>query len=197
VLRLVLLFALVLCSRLNAQENIRQVDFRNFTYPLSGRQLGHGSLEWLNVSASPAARGETIHLVDGSQLTKTPDPRFTLQSVTYADLMGDGKEEAIITLLWKSGGTQTTHYVYVYTLEEHGPKLLAYCHTGSRADSGLYHVYAGNGLLVFELFDPAREYAPCCSSGLLISSYKWEHGVFRLEGPVERRTLPSAQEHPE
>jgi hypothetical protein len=47
VLRLIFVLALVLCSRLAAQENIRQVDFKNFTYPLSGRLLGHSSLEWL------------------------------------------------------------------------------------------------------------------------------------------------------
>jgi hypothetical protein len=61
----------VLCSRLAAQQNIRQVDFKNFTYPLSGRLLGHGSLEWLDTPAHPGTNRRMIHLVDGSDLTKT------------------------------------------------------------------------------------------------------------------------------
>ena len=197
----------MLCSRLAAQQNIRQVDFKNFTYPLSGHLLGHGSLEWLDAPAHPATNRRTIHLVDGSDLTKTSSvvvdgkeygqyEGFTFESVKYADLTGDGNEEAIIVVRYHSGGTQTTNYVYIYTLEEHGPKLLAYCHTGNRSDSGLYGVYARNGLLIFELLDPARASGDCCSSGVLISHYKWQQGVFKLAGPNQRRTLPQPKEYP-
>jgi hypothetical protein len=195
------MLALVLCSRLAAQQNIRQVDFKNFTYPLSGHLLGHGSLEWLDTPAHPATNRKTIRLVDGSELTKSASvvvdgeeysqyEGFTFQSVSYADLTGDGNEEAIIVLTYHSGGTQTTNYVYVYTFEENGPKLLAYCHTGNRSDSGLYDVDARNGRLVFELLDPAKKSGDCCSSGVLISRYKWQHGIFELSGPTERRALP-------
>lgn len=203
--RSVFVLALVFCSSvLAAQQNIRQVDFKNFTYPLSGRLLGHDSLEWLDTPAHPATNGKTIHLVNGSQLTKdssfTMDGKeydqyegFTFESVSYGDAMGDGKEEAIVVLMYQSGGTQTTNYVYVYGPGEHGPKLVAYCHTGDRSDLGLYSVHAGDGLLVFELLDPARASAECCSSGLLISSYKWQGGTFKLAGPIERRALPPAK----
>lgn len=201
------MLALVLCSQLDAQQNIRQVDFKNFTYPLSGHLLGHGSLEWLDTPANPATKQRTIHLVDGSQLTKISSAvvdgkeygqyeGFTFESVSYADLMGDGNEEAIIVLMYHTGGTQTTNYVYVYASGEHGPKLLAYCHTGNRSDSGLYGVSARNGVLVFELLDPARASGECCSSGVLISRYKWQHGVFKLAGRIERRTLPPPNEYP-
>ena len=206
--RLVLMALMLCCSVLAAQENIGQVDFKNFTYPLSGHLLGHGSLEWLDTPARPATNRKTIHLVDGSQLTKTSSVMvdgkeysqyegFTLESVSYGDAIGDGKEEAIIVLMYHSGGTQTTNYVYIYGLGEHGPKLVAYCHTGNRSDSGLYSVYARNGLLVFKLLDRARASGECCSSGVLISSYKWQNGVFKLAGPIERRTLPPLQEHPD
>jgi hypothetical protein len=184
------------------------VDFKNFTYPLSGHLLGHSSLEWLDTPAHPAIDRKTIHLLDGSELTKTSSvvvdgkeygqyEGFTFESVSYGDLTGDGKDEAIIVLRYHSGGTQTTNYVYVYALDEHGPRLLAYCHTGNRSDSGLYGVYARNGLLVFELLDPAGASAECCSSRVLISSYKWRDGVFKLAVPVRRRTLPPPTEQPD
>jgi hypothetical protein len=206
--RPVFVLALVLWSSvLAAQQNVRQIDFKNFTYPLSGRLLGHDSLEWLDTPAHPATNRKTIHLVNGSQLTKDSSftyegkeygeyEGFTFKSVSYGDAMGDGKEEAIVVLMYQTGGTQTTNYVYVYGLEEHGPKLLAYCHSGNRSHSGLYGVHAKSGLLVFELLDPARASAECCSSGLLISSYRWQNGAFRLAGPIERRNLPPPQEQP-
>ena len=206
--RRVLILALMFCpSVLAAQQNIRQVDFKNFTYPLTGHLLGHDSLEWLDTATHSATNRKSIHLVDGSQLTKTSSVTvdgkeygqyegFTFESVSYGDAMGDGKEEAIVVLMYQTGGTQTTNYVYVYSPGEHGPKLLTYCHTGNRSHAGLYGVYQRNGLLVFELLDPARASAECCSSGLLISSYKWQNGVFKLVGPIERRTLPAPQEQP-
>jgi len=208
-IRFVLVLAPLLCgSVLVAQKNIGQVDFKNFTYPLSGNLLGHDGLEWLDIPAHPGHNRKSIHLVNGSQLTRNSrvivDGKsyggyegFTFESASYGDLTGDGNEEAIIVLRYHSGGTQTTNYVYVYGLGEHGPKLLSYCHTGDGSDSGLYGVYARNGLLVFELLDPAQASGDCCSSGVLISSYKWQNGAFKLAAPIERRTLPPPQEYPD
>lgn len=196
------------CFPLVAQENIRQVDFKDFTYPLSGHMLGHSSLQWLDGSAQATTNRELIQLVDGKDLTKTSSfvmdgkeyaqyEGFTLESVRYADLTGDGHEEAIVDLMYHSGGTQTTNYVYIYTLDHHRPKLLAYCHAGNRSDYGLYDVYGKEGLLVFELLDPTQRHGECCSSGVLVSRYKWQSGVFKRIGSAERRTLPPPQEHPD
>jgi len=184
-----LLFAFVLYPRLAEQQNVRQVDFKNFTYPLSGNLLGHDSLEWLDTPSHPATKKRTIHLIDGSELSDDHEG-FTFQSVNYADLRGDGHEEAIVVLKYHSGGTQTTNFVYIYAFSEQAPKLLAYCHTGSRSDAGLNEVYAEKGLLVFELLDRSRASGDCCSSGVVISRYKWQDGVFKLAGPVTRHELP-------
>ncbi|MGO4212421.1 hypothetical protein AB4Y89_21045 [Terriglobus sp. 2YAB30_2] len=180
------------------------MDFKSFTYPVSGHLLGHNSLQWLDGSTTNPSR-KPILLVDGKDLRKTSSfvmdgkeyaqyQGFTFEFVRYADLTGDGNEEAIVDLRYYSGGTQTTDYVYVYTLDQHQPKLLAYCHTGSRSDSGLYGVYGQKGLLVFELFDPSRSEGDCCSSGVLITRYKWQSGVFKRIGSRERRAIPPPQE---
>ena len=192
------------CLRAGAQENIRQVDFKNFTFPISGHLLGHTSLQWLDDSTT---NRKPIRLADGKDLTKASSfvmdakeyaqyEGFTFESVRYADLIGSGNEDAIVDLKYHSGGTQTTDYVYIYTLDQHRPKLLAYCHTGSRSDFGLYDVYGKNGLLVFELLDPSRSEGECCSTGVLISRYKWQSGAFRRVGATERRTIPPPREQP-
>jgi hypothetical protein len=209
VLRLspILAFSLCICC-LSAQENIRRVDFENFSYPLSGNLLGHDRLQWID-SPSHAAREKTlVHLVDGSDLTKTSSfvmegkeysqfAGFTLDSVKYADLMGDGKEEAIVVLTYQTGGTQTTNYLYIYRINQNQPKLLAFCHTGDRSDFGLNDVYGKDGMLVFELLDPEKAIGDCCSSGAIISFYKWQDGAFKPAGPQKRRALPPPEVHPD
>jgi hypothetical protein len=95
---LIFILALLLGTHLaRAHENVRQVDFNNFTYPLSGDLLGHDRLEWLDVQEHAAAKRPPIHLVKGSDLTKTSNfamdgkeygqyEGFTLESVKFADL---------------------------------------------------------------------------------------------------------------
>jgi hypothetical protein len=183
-----------------AQATIRDVDFKNFTYPLSGALLGHNRLQWLGQPGTSHPGRDTIRLVNGENLTKltsfvvagqeyTQWAGFTLQSVDYADVTGNGKEGAIVVLLYQTGGTQTTHYVYVYSLNAGKPKLLAYCHTGSRADFGLNKVYGERGMLVFELLDPAKSSGDCCSSGIVRTRYRWHDGRFEPLGTSERETL--------
>jgi hypothetical protein len=181
-----------------AQKSIRQVDFKNFTYPLSGTLLGHDRLQWLSVPSAAHPGGRHIHLVNGSDLTKASNSMgleyaqfegFTFQSVQFADLTGDGSEEAIVVLLYHTGGTQNTNYVYIYSFEGGKPKLLAYCYTGDRAYHGLYKVYGDRGTLAFELFDPRKRSGDCCSSGLVRMQYRWHEDRFEAFGPREFRTL--------
>ncbi len=192
-LRVLLVLALLSGSRLFAQQDIRHVDFKNLTYPLRGSLLGHESLEWLSPSASASPERKPIHLVNGHASYR--GGQFTYDSVIYADLTHDGHDEAIVVLTYFTGGTQTTNYVYVFTSRQHGPALLAYCHTGNRALQGLYGVDSKNGLLTFELFDPAKASGDCCSSGLLIYRYQWTNAAFGLAGPVEHKALPPPEEH--
>jgi hypothetical protein len=177
----VLLF--VSSGLLYAQKNIRQVDFKNFTYPLSGPLLGHGELKWLGDPKDGYSNRKPIHLVNGDNSAGAPG--FTLQSVQFADVTGDGKEDAIVVLLYETGGTQYTHYVYIYSFADEKPKLLAYCHTGDRAYSGLYKVYGEGGKLVFELHDPQKMIGDCCSTRFVRTRYQWREGRFEVFGPRE------------
>ncbi|MGH9563165.1 MAG: hypothetical protein ACRD3S_17060, partial [Terracidiphilus sp.] len=55
-----------------AQANIRQIDFKNFSYPLKDHLLGHGGLKWLNTDASGSPRLRTIQLKNWESIDKTP-----------------------------------------------------------------------------------------------------------------------------
>jgi len=161
----------------SAQQSIREVDFKNFIYPLSGPLLGHSELKWLGRLEDGHSKRKPINLVHGQD-----GEGFTLQSVSFSNMTGDGQEDAIVVLLYQTGGTQNTHYVYIYSFADGKPKLLAYCHTGSRGYSGLYRVYGERGALVFELLDQKMMEGECCSSGFVRTRYQWRAGRFEAVG---------------
>jgi hypothetical protein len=163
--------------RADAQRTIREVDFSNFTYPMSGTALGHDRLKWLDISAT-----RHIQLVNGKGISGVPG--FALKTVTFAELTGDGLEDAIVVLHFSTSGTQQTDYVYFYSFAKK-PQLMAYFHSGDRAYSGLYKVYGEGGRLVVELFDASKRSGDCCSSGLVRTRYKWHDGHFELSGVPE------------
>jgi hypothetical protein len=189
---MVVILALIFCGLAYAQEGIRQVDFKNFTYPLSGPLLGHSDLRWLGDPKDGYSQLKPIHLVKGEELTKDSSygdyavlQGFTLQSVQFTELTGNGKEDAIVVLLYQTGGTQSTHYVYIYSFDSGKPKLLAYCYTGDRAYSGLYKVYGGHATLVFELLDFRKNQGDCCSSQFIRTRYRWDGSRFVRFGVPE------------
>jgi len=183
----------------DAQKSIRQVDFKNFIYPVSGTPLGHHRLQWLDTAMTHSNR-KPIHLVNGEDLTESSSfvmdgqkytqwEGFTLQSVEFADVTGSGQDEAIIVLHYRTGGTQQTDYVYIYSFADGKPNLLAYFHSGDRAYSGLYKVYGEKGKLVVELLEPKKKLGDCCSSGVVRMRYKWHDGRFEEFGTHESITL--------
>ena len=168
----------------SAQNNIRQIDFKNFTYPLSAPLLGHAELKWLGNPKDGYSKRKPIRLINGVDTTG-----FTLQSVEYADVAGKGKEDAIVVLRYEAGGTQNTHYVYIYSFDGGKPKLLAYCHTGDRALYGLSKVYVEDGQLVFELLDPRERTGDCCSTWLVLMRFRWNGSRFEKSGRLEDSVL--------
>src|ERR1035438_4305641 len=95
------LLIIISAGMVDAQKSLRQVDFKNFTYPLSGPLLGHGDLKWLGNPKDGYSKRKPIHLVNGDNLEKVSSfvmdgheysqfAGFTLQSVEFADVTGEG-----------------------------------------------------------------------------------------------------------
>lgn len=96
---------------------IREVDFRNFTY----------RLEWDKQKEIIQLRGGGWIRADGAE--------FGFQRITYGDLTSDGSEEAIILLRCQNTRTsRTLDEVFIYTLK--GGKVIALAHFegGRRGD---------------------------------------------------------------
>lgn len=173
-----------------AQTSTRHVDFKNFSYRWSQYSGWPHQLEWLDISEQ-----KHIQLVNGrwrfESESASPDSPFsglTLESVQFDDVTGNGRADAIVVLRFDTGGTQYSHYVYIYTLTAGNPKLLSYFHSGDRSSSGLYRVYGESGKLVVELYDPDKSEGDCCSSGFIRTRYRWRDGRFEPTGIREYGT---------
>lgn len=169
---------------------IRQVDFRNLSYPKL--PTGKCSLE-------------EIHLKDGKY--KAPEEwapdrtssvgcwAVTLGDVDYGDVTGDGNEEAIVTLYAEMGGTESSQDVYIYTSQGGKPVLLWKFATGDRAGGGERRIFAENGALVIELFGvgavigrdlyDTEDVPDCCPAHYTRTKYKWQENRFQQDGPEE------------
>lgn len=180
-------FMLLSAALSAAQSGIHQRDFKNFTYPFRESAEWPDHLQWLD-----NAEQEHVRLTNGRVAIERDDSDadspfrgLTLESVRFSDVAGDSRPEAIVVLRFNTGGTQYSHYVYIYSLAASKPKLLAYFHSGDRANYGLYRVYGVAGKLVVELFDPGKQQGDCCSTGFVRTRFAWRGGRFEQVGKQE------------
>ncbi len=173
-------------------NSVRSIDFRNFTYPGST----YGESEYY----SPE---EIFTLRDGTW--GGPEYGMTLMTVSYGDVTGDGREEAILDFRQDNDGSAGLDSVYVYTLEDKRPKVLWVFTSGDRADGGLRRAYAVGGKLRVELYgketliegssatsSTETGVGLCCPKFFTRTSYEWASGRFRQSGPMEVLPDPAA-----
>ncbi len=185
---------MLICAAVSgtAQQSVRNVDWRNFPYPVKVQGVP-AEVQWM----SAVRRTETATLRNGKYVVPgTADvgsrPLVTFDSVHYGALGGISSEVAVIVLTYHSGGTATWQYVYVFGADSGKPHLLAWLRTGSRADQGLREVSISNGDLVLEVNDPDRRQGDCCSAGTIITHYRWLGASFAAVGkPVYKTDPPS------
>lgn len=183
-----------------AKSPIRQVDFKNFTYPrLPTGKCSMAEVHLVNGKYNaPEGIAGTRPAVDCWSVALGP--------ITYGDVTSDGEEEAIVELYAEAGGTEASEDVYIYTLKGGNAQLLWKFATGDRADGGLRHVTAENGKLVVELFGVGtaigkklygtEEVGACCPKHFTRSKYKWDGTQFEQDGSKEVFENPSGSSAP-
>lgn len=183
--KLFLFLLMSIAAVASAADSKETAKFKNFEYPFANNEGWPHELEWQNVHEP-----DMVKLVDGKWRepdndSDTPFRGLTLESVKLADVTGDGINDAIVVLRYDTGGTQYSHYVYIYSIRARVPKLLALFHSGDRGASGLYRVYAERGNLVVELFDPDKQQGDCCSDGFVRKRFHWTKSGFKQVGKSE------------
>lgn len=121
----------------------RGVDFKNFTYPAS---YGKGGvpLKDGNYERAAGAGGDT----------------FKFEDVSFVDLTGDAKREAVVSLNWVSCGVSCdggTNLFYVYSSRKNKPALFWRVESGSTGyGCGLKSLAVDGRKINLELFNKCR-----------------------------------------
>jgi hypothetical protein len=171
------------------ESGIRKIDFKNFTYP------------WYPSGYAPPGGERRITLHNGEmkvEAAKNTDRLWaSLANVSYADLTGDGREEAIVTITTNFDPNGSMACIFVYDLRGNQPKLLWSHETGDRANGGLRTLRVeGFDLVVeqYELkFDETKgSYeegtALCCPKRFIRTHYRWDGTRFDKS---QSETLPN------
>ena len=129
-------------ARRRPRGPITEVDFRNFTYP------------------SPSA-GKRVTVRDG-ELEYPTEPgcgqSFSVEGVSYADLTGDGEDEALVRFIdhQACGSSWASVNYFVYTIRKGRPRLLWRFATGSESYGGEKDFRLEGTEMVLELYGPWR-----------------------------------------
>lgn len=150
---------------------IRDVDFKNFTYPWYPSFLKSSSRE------VPLRDGKLE--IEEDRQAGIGNLSLELADVSYVDLKADGKEEAIVTVAGITGVNRFVGSVFIYAIEKGKPNLLWHHETGDRADGGLRRIAVDSGTLILEEYARSEgDGGLCCPKKFIRSHYKWNGNHF-------------------
>jgi hypothetical protein len=182
-----LIFALMLmlssAAGMAAQSDLHAVDFKNFTY----------------MPYCAAEETEKVTVKNGEFSRETPMEGyidrfyFTVSGVSFGDLNGDGKDEAIVLTSCNTGGTGNFSEGFIYTTKAGKPFLAARIPGGDRAYGGLRAARVENGLLVVESNDVGEMGGACCPEYRVTTRYKLAGGKIVQQGAATRSELYPSQ----
>lgn len=157
-----------------AQSDIRQIDFKNFTYDVQIFETK-----------------EKLTLKDGSfDRNKDDDKLYFSASVSsYGDLDGDGKEEAVVLTMMNTGGTGNFSSGIIFTMKGGKPVVLTEFEGGDRAYGGLVDARILNKKLVVEQYDVGEAGGACCPEFVVTTTFNWNGKELVPVGNKDRREL--------
>ena len=170
-------------SKANVNQDIRKIDFKNFTY-------------------KPFCAGEEpqdVTVKDGESSEEKKDGEFTdrfyfnVFSINYGDINGDGNEDAVILSTCNTGGSGQFSEGFIYELKDEKPSLVTRIPGGDRAFGGLVEAKIENGLLVLEAYDAGKDGAACCPEFSVTARFKLSGGKLVETGKSERKELYPAK----
>ena len=166
-----------------SQQPIRSIDFKNFTY--DAYCAGEDS--------------ETVTVKDGEYSYEKQEDGwvdrvyFKIFNISYGDLTGDGRDEAVVLSVCNTGGTGNFSEGYIFTLKGGKPVQVAHIPGGDRAYGGLREARVENGLLVVESNDVGELGGACCPEFVVTSRYRLSGDKLVKVGVSDRRELYPAE----
>lgn len=168
----------------NAQSDIHDVDFDNFTY-----KVGFCASDPVNRITVKDAKYSKEEDVDGY----VDRLYFRVFGTTYGDLNGDGKDEAVVISVCNTGGTGNFTEAYIFSMDNGRPKQILRLDGGDRAEGGIREARIENGRLVVDTNDPGENGAACCAEVVVTRTYELKGGKLDEIGKPARRDLYPAK----
>jgi len=162
-----------------AQSDIHSVDFKNFTY--------HPHCASEDAQAVRVKNGEYSK---ETQMDGYVDHfYFNVFDISYGDVNGDGKDEAVVLSSCNTGGTGNFTEGFVYTIKAGKPTLIASIPGGDRADGGLRRAWVQDGLLFVDANEATEDSGSCCPQAAVITKYRVAGGKLAQVGEPQHRDL--------
>lgn len=164
-----------------AQNNIRDVDFNNFTY--SPDFCGGEDKRKITVKEGSYSysKSDKDGFVDRMY--------FGVFGITYGDLDGDNRDEAVILSVCNTGGTGNFSEAYIYKMQNGKPKRVMLLVGGDRAYGGLREARIENGLLIVESNDAGEMGGACCPQNVVTNKYRFTGKTLKEVGKATKRKL--------
>jgi hypothetical protein len=171
-------FLLVICFAPGfAQTDIRNIDFKNFTYhPHCAGE------ETETITVKHGEFSQEKHMQDYVDRLY-----FSVFAVEYGDVDADRAEEAIVLTVCNTGGTGNFSEGFIYKLRNGKPQAISNLAGGDRAYGGLVSATVKDGLLVVERNDPGENGASCCPEFIETQKYKMTNGKLVEVGMPAKR----------
>jgi len=166
-----------------ADNNIREVDFKNFTY--SAFCADEEESFEVTVKAGEFLKKEEVNGILENYL------RLQVKSVNYGDLNNDGNEEAVVITACSTGGSGQFSEGYIFALENKKPVLKGRIAGGDRADGGLVSAKIEDQTLIVESYEEGMGGALCCPEFIVTNKFRLVENKLVDFGKTERREIYS------
>ena len=114
-----------------------------------------------------------------------------VKGIIYADLTGDGREDAVVPVT--SGGTVGNIAYFVYTLQYGAPQMILTRRLEKGSAGGLKM-----SIVDGKLTETAAEYGAedplCCPSALRRTTFRWDGKQLQVEREVSEKATPTAKQ---
>lgn len=167
-----------------ANGDIRNVDFRTFDY--SSAYCGNENAKGPN---------GVIHVSQGEWKTGTPNEdemRFDVVNVFYGDVMGDGRDEAVVHTSCGGMANFDDQELYIFAMSAGGPILLARLvpddwgkgQEGNGSDYAISKIRVGGGYLAVSFYSGGSH---ACADWIVTARFAWNGSRFIRNGLTRAR----------
>jgi hypothetical protein len=144
---------------------LRALDWQNRAYELD--ELGTVTVHAGHADFAISDDNKAVAIGSGSG-------SFTVEPPLFADLDGDGHDDAILSCVLSTGGTGHFSEIRIYGLRAHQPTLIATIPGGDRGDGGIRHVALDGTTVLVDRNVLAEGDGLCCASQARRERWTWK-----------------------